>query len=188
MAVFVILAGLILGSAAPAAADTSTGSSQRDAQNWEALFSQYPAASLAAGEQGLVGFKVSLDRDGYASGCEVTHSSGHARLDNETCRLILNRAEFKGIKDANGRRVSSMHEGVVNWKLPTTDRNLTMRAPVALAKANAPEKVVCRRRLKTGSLADFERVCATPTDWRRLGERTREEWGELQGSKGSTRE
>ena len=80
----------------------------RNAVNGDVLLSEYPPRALAAGEQGLVGFKVTLDRDGYATGCEVTHSSGHKMLDQETCELILNRATFKGIKDGDGRKVSSV--------------------------------------------------------------------------------
>jgi hypothetical protein len=55
-----------------------------------------------------------------------------------------------------------------------------------LAAAAKPEKKICRRRLKTGSLADYERMCATKSDWERLSQRTREEWGALQGTLGST--
>ncbi len=175
------LFALLLGTAAPSIAGPTN-----DASNEAVIASQYPARALAAGEQGAVGFKVTLDREGYASACEVTKSSGYKLLDAETCQLILNRATFKGIKDTNGRKISSVASGVVNWKLPANAG--TVAGPAMIVASNAlPEKKICRRKLKTGSLADFERTCATKADWEAMAQRTREEWGELQGSKGNTR-
>ncbi|HEX8062111.1 MAG TPA: energy transducer TonB [Allosphingosinicella sp.] len=186
MARLVFLSVLLMGATTPALAGSSDKEA-RDAVNGDVLLSQYPARALAAGEQGSVGFKVTLDRDGYASACEVTHSSGHKRLDEETCELILSRAAFKGIKDGGGRKVSSVHEGVINWRLPgSTAAPSRTWASAGLGKPK-PEKKICRRRIKTGSLADFERLCATQADWDRMAQRTKEEWGAVQGSFGSTR-
>lgn len=182
----VFLSALLIGAAAPALAGTSDKAA-RDSVNSDVLLSEYPARALAAGEQGSVGFKVTLDRDGYASACEVTHSSGHKRLDQETCDLILSRATFKGIKDGNGRKVSSVHEGVINWRLPGSSAAPSKNWAAAGAGVAKPEKKVCRRRVKTGSLADYERLCATQADWDRMSQRTKEEWGAIQGTFGSTR-
>ncbi|MBA3675840.1 MAG: TonB family protein [Sphingosinicella sp.] len=179
------LFALLLGTAAPSIAGPPNDAAIRDASNEAVIESQYPARALAAGEQGAVGFKVTLDREGYASACEVTQSSGYKLLDAETCQLILNRATFKGIKDENGRKISSVASGVVNWRLPANASG-TPAPAMTIASNAAPEKKICRRRLKTGSLADFERICATRADWESMAQRTREEWGELQGSKGST--
>jgi TonB family protein len=158
-----------------------------DARNGEVVFSQYPARALAAGEQGSVGFNVTLDRDGYATACEVTHSSGFPRLDSETCELILSRAEFKGIRGADGRKTNTITQGVVNWRLPGSAATASRTwASAGLGKPK-PEKKICRRRVKTGSLADYERLCATQADWDRMAQRTKEEWGAVQGTLGSTR-
>ena len=184
----VFLSALLIGAATPAMTAPSKDAVARDSANREIILDQYPARALAAGEQGAVGFKVTLDRDGYASSCEVTHSSGHPRLDQETCQLILSRATFKGIRDGDGRKVSSVHQGVVNWKLPGAAPGPAPAAsPAVMAAAAKPEKKICRRRLKTGSLADYERLCATRTDWDRMAERTRAEWGAVQGVLGNTR-
>jgi TonB family protein len=186
MARMLFLLPLLLGAAAPAAAETPDQAKLREAQNWDVLVSRYPPRALAAGEEGLVGFKVTLDRDGYASACQVTHSSGHPLLDEETCQLITNRVTFKGMRGASGPKMGAVQEGVVAWKLPTTPINEALPAPVQLAKADAPEKLVCRRKLRTGSLADYERMCATRSDWDRMSQRTQEEWGSIQGAFGST--
>jgi len=124
----------------------------------------------------------------------VTRPSGHAVLDEETCRLILNRATFKGMRDSNGRRVATVTEGTVNWVLPGQAASYSGRpgaAPSGLRIVDAPApasaKKICKRNLKTGTLATYERICLSQADWARHREQTRDEWGELQGSKGSSR-
>ena len=193
MARMLFFAALLLGSAAPALAETPASEKARNAQSWDILFSEYPKRALAAGQQGLVGYKVKLDREGYATECEVTRPSGHAILDQETCRLILNRATFKGVRDSSGRRVAVVTEGTVNWVLPSqaaTYSGTPAAAPSGLRIVDAPapssEKKICKRHLKTGTLATYERICMTRAEWTRNSNRNRDEWGELQGSKGST--
>lgn len=194
MARMLFFASLLIGAAAPALAETPADEKARNAQSWDILFSEYPRRALAAGQQGLVGYKVKLDREGYATECEVTRPSGHAILDQETCRLILNRATFKGVRDSSGRRMATVTEGTVNWVLPSQAANYSgtpAAAPSGLRIVDAPEpasgKKVCKRSLKTGTLASYERICLSKADWARVRERNQEEWGELQGSKGSSR-
>jgi hypothetical protein len=59
--------------------------------------------------------------------------------------------------------------------------------PLAAAKGG-PDKLICKRQVKTGSLASVERTCYTKAEWQRLANETRNAWQEMQGSKGSTRE
>lgn len=193
MARTLLFAALLVGAAAPALAEAPSVKA-RNAQSWDILFSEYPPRALAAGQQGLVGYKVKLDREGYATECEVTKPSGHAILNEETCRLILNRATFKGMRDSNGRRVATVTEGTVNWVLPSQAASYAGRpanAPSGLRIVDAPappsEKKVCKRSLKTGTLATYERICLSQADWARHRARNQDEWGELQGSKGSSR-
>jgi TonB family protein len=182
----IILSALLASAGTPAASTPSPEKVARDSTNNEVILSQYPARARAAGEQGSVVFKVALDRQGYATSCEVTQSSGYKRLDQETCDLILDRGMFKGIRGVDGRKTNVVTEGVVNWRLPKGEA--TAAAPVVrTAAATKPEKKICRRRVKTGSLADYERLCATAHEWSLMSQRTQQEWGALQGSFGSTR-
>jgi TonB family protein len=188
----------LLGAAAPALAAPGGETTTLNARNWDVMLSQYPARAREAREQGPVGFRVTLDREGYATECVVTSSSGYPLLDNETCRLIMTRGEFRGITDEQGRRAGGVFEGVLNWKLPGPAGAATTisappapvampapHAPVAMAQAGAPDKLICRRKLRTGSLADFERMCLTAGEWQRSGERVRREWQEMR-DKGHT--
>lgn len=193
MARMLFFAALLVGEAAPASAATPAAEKARNAESWDILFSEYPKRALAAGQQGLVGYKVKLDREGYATECEVTRPSGHAILDQETCRLILNRATFKGVRDSSGRRVATVTEGTVNWVLPSNAATYAGKPAAGLtglrivdAPAPGAEKKICKRHLKTGTLATYERTCMTQAQWTQHRNRQRDEWGELQGVKGST--
>jgi len=178
------ITALALASAAPVLA-ANTSSTPGEAQDWTLLFKGYPPEALARGEQGAVGYRLSLDPNGNPTACEVTQSSGYATLDNATCRLILSGAEFKGVKDVEGRKVSAQYSGVVNWRLPSS-ATAAAKPAKTLAKADDAEKLICKRKAITGSLAGFERTCYTKAQWQELADRTRAEWSEIQGAKGST--
>jgi TonB family protein len=166
------------------AAEAPNADAARNARNAEILLSKYPARALRAGEQGPVFFKVKLDREGQAKSCEVTKSSGYPRLDEETCDLVLLHMTFKPVKDEDGREISPTSEGVVNWKLPATAT--AAAPPVHVAAAQLPEKKICKRSARTGSLVGVERTCMTKREWQRSSDDSKEFWEELQGRKGST--
>ena len=53
-------------------------------------------------------------------------------------------------------------------------------------QAKPADKMICKRQLKTGTLALYERSCHTRAEWEKIGDRWRETWSEMQGTKGST--
>lgn len=155
----------------------------RNASNWDVFQKLYPARALAAREEGAVGFTVALDSKGEVTNCQVTHSSGHPLLDEETCKLVTMHAQFKpdpGLSPSQ-RKTS---QGVIAWKLPAS--TTTLASPRAVASNASPEKIVCKKSVKTGSLATTERTCMTPTQWARQSDEQKAEWEDLQGKKGST--
>ncbi|GAA4711831.1 TonB family protein [Sphingomonas lutea] len=180
-----ILAMALVATAVPAAAAGDAAKEKRMRQMTEVMFKNYPPRALAAGEQGSVFFVVKLDDKASPTSCEVTHSSGYPLLDQETCAMIVRHATFKQVLGPNGDAVKrSTHEGVVNWTIPG-------RAPVPIkaipvAASTKPEKQICKRTLKTGTLAGYERTCMSEADWKRSARETQDFWGDLQGKKGST--
>jgi len=158
---------------------------ERDRQMSEIIFQNYPPRALAAGEEGAVFFVVRLDKDAQATSCEVTHGSGHPLLDAETCELIVQHAVFNSARDASGRVVKQTTEGVVNWTIP--GHLPAPINPVVLTAKDKPEKQVCKRNVRVGTLSGFERTCMTPTEWARQTDEMRQSWEEIQGKKGSTR-
>ncbi|HEX2764443.1 MAG TPA: energy transducer TonB [Allosphingosinicella sp.] len=106
-----IAAILLMGSALAAATEPDRAAEANTA------FATYPKESLARGEQGVVRYKVKLDRRGRARECEVTESSGFPRLDQATCSLLMERARFSPSKDRRGRGRGSVYEGKITWRL-----------------------------------------------------------------------
>jgi protein TonB len=148
----------------------------------EVVFKNYPPRALANREQGAVYFVVALDKDAHPTSCQVTHGSGHPLLDQETCDLIVQHAVFNSAKDANGRATKSAHEGVVVWRIPGSAEPAV--APVALTQSAAPEKQICKKNVRVGTIAGVERTCLTQRDWARLTDESRRTWDEFQGRKG----
>ena len=169
--------GLALLASVAAQAETPAEKAVREAKNYDTLLQYYPKRALAAGEQGLVGFTIRLDKAGQPTNCEVTYSSGYRQLDEETCQLMLIHGVFKPVKDSEGNKTNQVAEGVVNWKIPGSTAKAV--APVKVTATNAPEKMICKRALRQGTLAGYERTCMTKRDWARLSDQMKEPWEEI---------
>jgi TonB family protein len=179
-----MLPGLLLVAAAAAITGVSPDAPQSvQSKNGEFIFSQYPPRALAAGEQGSVQFRTEVDAKGNPLSCKVIAGSGHKRLDQETCDLIIDHATFKPTLDSDGKAREAVHDGIVNWRIPGS--------PAATKVASAgrsPDEVVCKRVTKTGSLVSHSRLCMTRREWVAYAERNQDEWGSMQGRFGSSRE
>jgi protein TonB len=114
------LAGALLASAAAACDDAKPAAAARAKANLVSLFGDqdYPAAALAAREQGDVAFSLDVGANGRVMGCAITRSSGSASLDSATCRLITSRARFTPALDASGTTVPDKVAGKISWTLP----------------------------------------------------------------------
>lgn len=84
------------------------------------LFSSddYPAAAVRAGEEGAVGFRLDVGKDGRVAACTVTASSGSAALDSTTCQLLTMRARFQPARDHQGKPTEDKVSGRIVWRLP----------------------------------------------------------------------
>ena len=118
---FLILAGGLL--AAPAAAcgvakPAAVGT--RAKANLASLLSDedYPAAALAAREEGMVDFTLEVGPNGRVTHCAVTRSSGSASLDDATSRPMRSRARFTPALDSAGAPTADRVAGKIGWKLP----------------------------------------------------------------------
>ncbi len=78
----------------------------------------YSPQSYLAKEEGPVGFRIAVDAQGNATGCEVTSSSGFARLDEATCPVLMGRVpKFEPAIDANGEAVAAYFADEADWKI-----------------------------------------------------------------------
>jgi TonB family protein len=80
--------------------------------------SDYPAEAIRRGEQGIVGFRLEIGRNGLVTGCQVLSSSGSAALDEATCRIMQARARFSPARDSGGRAVPDSVQARIRWVLP----------------------------------------------------------------------
>ncbi len=145
----------------------------RDARNAAVVLDSYPRASLAAGEEGLVGFRIGLHDDGRVRSCVVIESSGYPRLDRATCDLLVS-SRFKPVRD-EGQRISSSHEGKIAWVLPAASRKASPPAPVQRAAAElAAEEKLCRSAQLEGSLVRERTYCLTRNEWAKMERRGRD--------------
>jgi TonB family protein len=167
----------ILSSAFAGGPDT-TDQAVRQAKNGEFLASHYPPGALKRGEQGKVGFRLTVEPDGALGKCDVTESSGFASLDNETCEMMVNYARLKPVRDSAGRGVRSVTPGYIVWKLPS---GVATVASTNAKKMPKPDALVCKRTQTTGSLIARTTQCLTRSEWARQDNITRDEIGRLQG-------
>jgi protein TonB len=77
----------------------------------------YPASALRAEEQGHVDFRLAVGKDGRASACTITGSSGSSSLDSSTCRLMMRRAVFDPARDRRGRPRPGVFDGRITWRI-----------------------------------------------------------------------
>jgi hypothetical protein len=71
--------------------------------------------------------------------------------------------------------------------LQAATQPVTQPASTAVAPPAKPaDKLICRRELRSGSLADYKKICHTRAEWQRMSDNERDTWQELQGTKGST--
>ena len=151
-------------------------------KNGEFIFRQYPPRAKAAGEHGTVKFRAEVDARGNVMSCKVIGSSGHRRLDDETCEMIIDHATFRPTLDPGGKAREAIHDGLVNWRLPSS-----AGAPIPqIAAAEPPDKIICKRVPKTGSLVTHSRLCMTAREWEHKADQFQDDWGSLQGRYGST--
>ena len=84
------------------------------------LFSaeDYPAAALRAEQEGMVLYRMKIDKNGRVAACEIVSSSGSPSLDSTTCRLITARARFNPARNAKGKKVPDSMVGRILWRFP----------------------------------------------------------------------
>jgi TonB family protein len=146
--------------------------------NGEFIARHYPLRALKAGEQGRVAFRLTVETDGSLGTCEVTQSSGSKALDNETCELILRYARLAPVRNAEGRAVRAVQNGHINWRLPASAPRLASASP---SQGSHPDRVICKRTAKTGSLIARTKQCMTARQWAEATRIARDQANELIG-------
>jgi len=141
----------------------------------------YPPAAIRQHHQGLVSAEFVYDRSGRPIRCDIVASSGWPELDEQTCRLILQRARNSPVTDLKGEPIGAVQSLRFNWILPGSqgsavppvppDEEFTLAAlPKEMTKPSAELILVvssdgkvenCSVKNGTGSVALDEAACLT---------------------------
>nr|WP_294850913.1 energy transducer TonB [uncultured Sphingomonas sp.] len=171
MMLSLIVLSLELAAVAPTNADQ-----KHEAANREFIKKNYPPRARAAGEEGLVGFDVTIDGKGRPVACQVTSTSGFPRLDRETCEVVLYKSRFKAARDENGRRVTSRTSGSIAWVMPNRDLLRADRSKqIRTAAVDDGEELTCKYNSRMGSNFVKTKLCLTKTEWGRAQDMSRDE-------------
>jgi len=133
-------------------------------------FSHYPPESLRRGEEGVVGVRVTTDRKGNMTDCQVAKTSGYLALDNASCELLLTYGRTNPYLGPDGRTVVRVQDGQVLWQLPPDKRPatpppLTANASFTASSQSACERKICKSSVRTGSMVARNKVCMTAREW-----------------------
>ena len=82
-------------------------------------------------------------------------------------------------RNADGRAIRATQDGFINWKLPPgAARIATASGAKTMPK---PDRLVCRKDIKTGSLVATMTQCLTRAEWRHQEQVTKDEIDRIQG-------
>ena len=175
-----LIAGLAVGPVIQAASPNARDQFIHAAENGQFLTHYYPEGAAKRGEQGRVGFRIAIEREGWVGSCEVTESSGFRALDRETCEIMVQYARVKPVRSPSGMPIRAIQSGYINWKLPA---GVKLATPAVVTEK--PNPILCRRDNMAGSLVRKTIQCLTRSEWELQQGFTQDTWHELQG-KGHT--
>ena len=127
------------------------------------LIDNYPPESLRLGEEGDVGVAMDIGADGKINGCQVSKTSGYARLDRAACDIMLVHVTRVNPPTKDGRRVAAQREGSIGWRIPAGHARLNRLPPRSpeVDLALAAEKITCAVSARQGSIGIKQKVCLT---------------------------
>jgi TonB family protein len=81
------------------------------------LQQNYPSHLLQAHQQGTVAVRLTVNKDGKPTFCEVTHYSGPASFNDSACLQLLRHAQFTPATDAAGNPVAGFYSTRITYRL-----------------------------------------------------------------------
>lgn len=68
-------------------------------------------------QQGITGFRISLDEAGNLVDCTITQPSGVAELDAKACEILRNKGKFRPKISSDGKPEKSEINSRIVWKI-----------------------------------------------------------------------
>lgn len=107
-----------LSPSIPAAPFDPIGAKPRNNPSAWLVQNDYRPSWLRRGLAGSARFRLDISATGTVTGCRVTGSTGHAELDEATCKLVQRRARFEPARGSAGQPVAGSYSGSVLWQIP----------------------------------------------------------------------
>ena len=86
----------------------------RNAPGSWATDNDYPSRAMREEREGTTTFSVTIDDNGRVASCRIVSSSGHADLDEATCKNVTRRARFRKPSDGYGDTYTNR----IRWVIP----------------------------------------------------------------------
>jgi TonB family protein len=112
----------------------------------------YPAAAALRAEVGSVAFTLDVDASGRVAACHVAASSGSQALDDTTCRILTERAQFTPARDGAGAAVPDRISDRVTWTLPEPPTEARAQANLASYIQDGDYPALAMRRGEQGTV------------------------------------
>ena len=95
-----------------------TPSTPRDMESWASkIQANYPHHLVLKGEEGSVGVRLTVNKSGRATFCEVIRYSGPASFNDTACLLLLRHARFNPAMDSEGNPRASFYKTTVRYTI-----------------------------------------------------------------------
>jgi len=102
---------------APVDAEAPSPPQPLDRPHWITA-DDYPLEALRSLWDGKTSYLLDVTAEGTVGACSITHSSGHAILDEATCDALRSRARFTPALDQTGKVVAGQFSGSASWAIP----------------------------------------------------------------------
>ena len=86
------------------------------AKNWLSSV-DYPKGALHMGQEGMVQFRLMVDKTGKPTSCHIQQSTQPKEFDEATCRAMMTRAQFEPALDANGVPMASYFVKLARFRI-----------------------------------------------------------------------
>lgn len=102
----------------PPVASQARAVQPRDLARWaNRIGSDYPRRAAQRGEQGTVGFRVTVGPNGRVEACDITSSSGSVDLDRAACQGVTRYARFNPALNDAGEPIAASWSSAITYRL-----------------------------------------------------------------------
>ena len=77
----------------------------------------YPRSMMTKGDEGVVSFRLTVDKEGKPTACQIAASTRPQTFDDVVCHALLQRAQFNPATDGEGNPRPAYYTGTVQFQI-----------------------------------------------------------------------